>query len=110
MGIKLERYTEALYDSTTNLTYTALTGTRKQSVSDAERLFSPELKAFMQNKKYTLEAEYITAVGNWRDACDKRGLSELQRCRYNYSLLNYIVEDIMPWHGKYDFSHIEVNR
>lgn len=108
--IRLERYNEALYDPSANLTYTALTGTRKQSVSDAEHLFSPELARFMRGKGYLPEEKYITVVGNWRAGCDERGLSELQRSKYNYGLLNYILEDLMPWHEEYDFSYIEVNR
>ena len=36
--LRLERFTEALEDSASQLTYPALTGQRKQSVRDAERL------------------------------------------------------------------------
>ena len=38
--MQLERFEEALHDPTTGLTYTALSGIRKQSVEDVERLFS----------------------------------------------------------------------
>lgn len=99
-----------MYDSSANLTYTALTGSKKQSVSDAERLFSDELRTFMRSKKYSEEERYIGVIGDWRKACDERGISELTRSKYNYSLLNYIVEDLMPWHGDFDFSYLEVNR
>ena len=47
----LERNVEALSDSTSGLTYPALTGSRKQSVVDAERLFSPSLAKFMEKKR-----------------------------------------------------------
>ena len=35
-------------DPSSGLTYPALSGSRKQSVVDAERLFSPDLAAFMR--------------------------------------------------------------
>jgi hypothetical protein len=82
--LKLERYVEALSDASSGLTYPALSGSRKQSVIDAERLFSPDLATFMQKKGYLYEAKYIETVWNWRRACDERGLSELQRCKFNY--------------------------
>ena len=111
-GIQLERYMEALHDPDANLTYTAMTGVRKQSVVDAERLFSAGLVEFMERKGYEFEAEYVRVILDWRRACDERGLSELQRCRYNYHnvMLNYMLDELMPWHDEYDFSHIEVNR
>lgn len=109
--LSLERFVEALSDSSTNLTYYALTGARKQSVLDAERMFSPQMVDFMQRKGYDFEATYLRAIGNWRRACDQRGLSEIQRCRFNYEFLNYILDDLMPWHRTiYDFSLLEVNR
>lgn len=66
------------------LTYPALVGLRKQSVEDAERMFSSTLLKFMEDKGYICEANYIRAVFGWRQACDERGLSELMRCRLNY--------------------------
>ena len=48
--INLEHFMEALYDPSTNLTYPALIGARKQSVQDVERLFSKEMELFMQKK------------------------------------------------------------
>ena len=74
-------------------------------------MFSPQMVDFMQQKGYHFEATYLRAIGNWRRACDQRGLSELQRCRFNYEFLNYILDDLMPWHRRiYDFSLLEVNR
>ncbi len=110
-GINLERFVEALRDAKTGLTYPALVGMRKQSVQDAERMFSLPLADFMDGKGYTREAEYICVVNGWRRASDERGLSSLERCRLNYKLLNYILDDLMPWHHvNYDFSTMEVNR
>ena len=110
-ALQLERYVEALSDQSSGLTYPALSGERKQSVIDAERLFSPDLAAFMHKKGYLYEAKYIETVWNWRRACDERGLTELQRCRFNLQFLNLILDELMPWHNTlYDFSTLEVNR
>ena len=65
----------------------------------------------MESKDYQFEANYIRVIMNWRRACDERGLSPLMRSRFNYELLNYLLDDLMPWHTKlYDFSLLEVNR
>ena len=80
-------------------------------MEDAERLFSPKLLDFMEKNMYTYEASYIRAVLGWREACDQRGISELDRCRYNYKMLNFMLDELMPWHKQsYDFSLLEVNR
>ena len=45
-------------------------------------------------------------------ACDERGLTGDQRSKFNMDLLNYILDDLMPWHkvdGLQDFSLLEVN-
>lgn len=57
------------------------------------------MAAFMQKKGYTFEEEYIRAICDWRCAHDERGLTELERCRFNYKLLNFILDDLMPWHS-----------
>ena len=110
-NIKLERYTEALRDPTSGMTYPALIGARKQSVIDAERLFSSQLSTFMRKKGYDVEATYIETIHNWRRANDERGLSSLMRSKYNYCLLNMILDELMPWHKEsYNFALLEVNR
>ena len=96
-GINIEHYVEALADDSVQLSYPVLVGSRKQSVQDAERLFSPNLADFMERKRYNLEARYIRVVNGWRRSCDQRGLSELERCRLNYKFLNFILDDMMPW-------------
>ena len=101
---------ETLHDPESQLTYTALTGERKQSVTDVDRLFSPSMVTFMEKKGYEFEANYIRVVLNWCPACDERGLSEQQRCHYNRQMLSYIHDDLMPWHEEYDYSYLEVNR
>ncbi len=101
---------EALADQTSGLTHPVLVGSHKQSVPDAERLFSPQLAEFMERRGYQYEAKYIQIIWNWRRSCDERGLSQLQRCKYNYELLNYSLDELIPWHtALYDFSTLEVN-
>lgn len=53
--LKLERFTEALQDPELGLTYGALTGQQKQSVRDAEKMFSQEMLNFMEKHGYTFE-------------------------------------------------------
>lgn len=78
---------------------------------DAERFFGPELAQFMRRKGYNYEATFVETIGNWRRACDCRGLSELQRCQYNHKFLNLILDELMPWYSEtYDFINLEVNR
>ena len=52
----------------------------------------------MKNKGYTYEHKYTEAITNWRRACDERGLSELTRSKFNYGMLNLILDELMPWH------------
>ena len=110
--INLEHYLDALKDESACLTYSALVGQRKQSVQDAERMFSKSLEDFFKkDQKYHEEYRYVKAVRGWRRACDERGLNERERSRLNYGLLNYILDDLMPWHSDmYDFSQLEVTR
>lgn len=101
---------EALQDPSAKITYPALTGVRKQSVSDVERLFSTDMVGFMERKGYTAEALFIRVVRDWRRACDERGLSGEIRSEFNKAFLSYIVDDLMPCHKEADFSTLEVNR
>ena len=85
--MQLERFAEALEDSESLLTYPALTGQRKQSVRDAERLLSKEMVEFMRKKGYAFERQYIETRLNWRQSSDERGLTQLQRSRFNNAQL-----------------------
>ena len=111
-NIGLERFVEALEDPKTGLTYPALTGVRKQSVEDVERLFGQGVIDFMKDKNYEEEAEYLQKIRNWRRAIDERGLKEEKRQQYITEFLDYIISDLMPWYldGCKDFSLLEVNR
>ena len=73
--LQLERFEEELHDTSSGLTYSALSGVGKQSVQDVERLFSESLILWMENKGYLVEAKYFRAIRNWRRASDERGLS-----------------------------------
>ena len=66
----------------------------------------------MESKGYTCEAQHLTVIRNWRRACDERGLTDSQRSTYNNELLEYLLDDLMPWHreGLRDFSLLEVNK
>ena len=101
---------EALHDPEANLTYTALTGARKQSISDVECLFSHCMVHFMEEKGYDTEARYLSVIRNWRRACDERGLTAENREQFNREFLEFILEELMPWHKQKDFSYLEVNR
>ena len=53
----------------------------------------------------------MRVVANWHEASDGRGITELQRCRKNYKMLEYLVADWMPWYGQEpDFSLVDINR
>jgi hypothetical protein len=95
------------------LTQIALQGLRKQSVPDAELLLSHRVADFLleQGNQYTPEAQYVKVIADYHEAWDGRGLTQLQRCRNNYAMLNYILDEWMPWHNEiYDFRLIDVNR
>ena len=65
----------------------------------------------MEKKGYEYEGRFISRIRNWRRACDERGLTELQRCKFNYELIEMILEELMLWYKEqYDFSLLEVNR
>lgn len=93
------------------MTYSALTGRRKQSVADVERLFNPHLVEYLERKGYTYEACYFKAIMNWRKANDERGLSQYERLQYRQELLQLVLNELIPWHSsEYDYSTMEVNR
>ena len=109
--IRLQRFQEALKDSNSGLTYSAFTGARKQSVTDSERLFASSLCHWFKDNGYKAESDYVETINNWHRAGDERGLTEDERSCYNYGMLNFILDDLMPWHkANCDLSLLEVNR
>ena len=102
---------KALEDPSSGLTYTALSGARKQSVEDVERLFGPGVITFMERNGYHNEAKYLTVVHNWRRSVDERGLSDQQRRQFRDDFISFILEEWVPWcQQSLDFSMLEVNR
>ena len=42
---------------------------------------------------------HIYIIWNWRRASDERGISKQVHSRFNFQLLNMMLEDdVMPWH------------
>ena len=99
-GVNLCYFRDALHDSSTGLTYEALTGKQKRSVPHCEEIFSKSVLEFMQRNGHAYEARFIETVRNWHKAADGRGLSEHTRMQYNKEMLNFILEDWMPWLGE----------
>ena len=111
MHVDLRYFVDALKDSHSGLTYTALSGQRKQNVPDVERLFSTGVANFMDAKGHEQEAKVVRVVLNWHKANDGRGLSEEIRSQYNYDMLSFLLDDWMPWHVyNRDFSALDINR
>ena len=110
-SLNYEAFADVLKDPASGLTYAALTGKRKQSLKDAERLLSYHVVASLERHGHHREAQQVKIMVNWHDASDGRGLTQLTRCRYNYNMLGYILDKWMPWHRtNYDFSSIDINR
>lgn len=112
LALNLDAFDEAMRNPKTGLTHTALVGKRKQSVTDAEKLLSYHVCHFLKEKGYLAEAKYVEIVAKWHEASDGRGMTQLQRCKANYAMLSYILEDLIPWyeHGQPDLSTIDINR
>ena len=101
---------EAVQDPEVQLSYHAMIGTRKQSVSDVEQIFSLSVLNFMERKNYEFEVRYVKIIRNWRRSCDERGLSDDERSRFNQDLIEYILEELIPWYKQSDYSTLEVNQ
>ena len=109
--MNLQGFDEAMLHPGTGLTHAALTGERKQSVGDAERMLSFLVANFLREHGFIQEAKYIEIIAGWHEAADGHGLSELQRCKRNYTMLNMILDEWMPWHSENpDLSTIDINR
>ena len=79
-------------------------------MSEAEGLFNKNLSQWFKLKS-NKEAAYIEVVNNWHRAGDERGLTEEEQSRFNYDMLNFVHDDLMPLHKiSYDLSLLEVNR
>ena len=110
-ALQYEAFADVLADPKSGLTHAALVGKRKQSVKDAERLLSYHVVDSLRRHGHNTEADYVRIIAQWHEASDGRGLSQMQRCRYNYEMLNFILDEWMPWHREtYDFATIDINR
>ena len=110
-GLNFEAFDDVLLDPGSGLTHAALIGLRKQSLVDAERLVSKFVVQSLGKHQHEKEAQHVELLLNWHEATDGRSLTQLQRCRYNYKMMNYILDEWMPWHKDcYDFSTIDINR
>ena len=98
--INLEYFVEALKDPSSGLTYPAMTGVRKQSVEDVERLFGAGMVGFMEKRQYIAEAKHLRVFHNWRRVVDERGLSTAERSQYREDLLNYILGACRAYLGR----------
>ena len=110
-GIDLMHFKDALHDTTTGLTYEALTGNNKQSVPDCERLINPGVIAFFEKKGHTANAHIVKRLHNWHKAVDGRGLSESERSAHCLAMIEWLLDDWMPWFcDQPDYKTIDVNR
>lgn len=97
-------------DPKTGLTHAALVGTCKQSVPDSKKLlFFHVAKCFVE-KHYFPKAEYVETIAHWHKASVGRGISQLQHCWQNYCMLNYILDEWIPWHRDHDLSTMDINK
>ena len=110
-NVDMTAFVGAMNDQHTGLTYTALTGKRKQSVSDAEKLLSTAVADWCKNNGHPEEGRVIEVIANWHKASDGRGLDEETRKKYNIAMLDFILEDWMPWYKENkDYSTLDPNR
>ena len=110
-NVDVQAFVKAMHDPTTGLTYTALTGKRKQSVGDVKKLLSPSVGKWLRANGFLSEARFVEVVSNWHMASDGRGLTEADRKKYNLAMLDYLLEGWMPWYkDERDFSTLDVNR
>ena len=72
-----------------------MTGERKQSVGDPEKLRSPSVGKWLNVNGFLSEARLVEAVSNWHKASDSRGMSEAEREKNNLTMLDYLLEDWM---------------
>ena len=64
----MQYFVDALNDPDTGLTRQSLTGERKQSIPDCERVFSLGILNFMANKGHQSERDFVDMIRNWHKA------------------------------------------
>ena len=112
-NVDLTAFVEAMHSPDTGLTHTALTGKRKQSVPDAEKLLSSAVAKWCKENGFPEEGRVAEVIANWHKASDGRGLNEETRRKYNLAMLEFILEDWMPYfkdQEERDYSRLDPNR
>ena len=113
-NVDTSAFVGAMNNAHTGLTYTALTGKRKQSVPDAEKFLSTAVAEWCKEIGFPEEGRVVQIIANWHKASDGRGLSEETRKKYNLAMLDYLLEDWMPWYPgnpvEKDYSTLDPNR
>lgn len=110
-GVNLCYFRNALHDPFTGLACEALAGKQKQLVQHCEEIFSRGVLEFMQRNCHATEAKFTETVQNWHKATDGRGLSEQTRSQYNKDMLNFLLQDWMPWfQQERDYATINILR
>ena len=109
-NIDMRVFAQALQDPNTGLTYEALTGKRKQSIPDCERIFSRGVLNYLLREGKE-EAKTVRLIYNWHRAVDGRGIDENSRSLFCREMKEWLLDDWMPWHWyNKDYSTIDVNR
>lgn len=110
-AFQYEAFADVLADPLSGHTRAALVGKQKQSVKDAERVLSYHVVDSLRRHEYNAEADYVRIIAQWHEASDGRGLSQFQRSQYNYEMLNFILDEWIPWRkDTYDFATVDINR
>ena len=98
----------------TGLTYEALKGKNKHSVPDCEKIISLGVIGFMEKNKHLEETKVLKTIHNWHKAVaiDGRGLDETTQSNHCKDMLQWVLEDWMPYLDKEqsDYSLLDVNR
>ena len=109
--VDLSIVVQTMHACHTGLIYTALPGNRKQSISDVETLYSRAVANWCKDNGFPEEVRVAEIIANWHKASDGRGLDEETRKKYNLAMLDFLLEDWMPWYQENkDYSTLDPNR
>lgn len=89
-------FDKAVLDPTTGLAIAAHWGERKQSVPETARMLSFVVAKFLRENSYE-RGKYVEVIAGGHEA-DGRGLTQLERCKRNYAMLNMILDEWLLWH------------
>lgn len=89
---------EALRSPNTGPTYTQPLQGKGSNLRLIEKDSSYYLGYFFRGKGYENEYQYVNVIAQWHESSDGRGISQLKRSQDNYEMLNYILDEWMPWH------------